>query len=224
MDKKTNSHPPHWTDNRVSRRFLFETTGLAVLGAVTLPLLQSCFTQAFAAKEGIRTYIFRGDQELLGKGRFWLRVDRTPKALNQEKIDLLNEVIDLIVPEDEQPGAKSVGVVYFIDQQLADSQPAERNRFLHGVERIESSSEKLFRRKFIDLETEERIRLLQSMEANKIPYPVGDGYSSTEFFTNLKVMTLKGYYSCPQVWEYLKYPGPSMWIGYPEVLNKTYEI
>lgn len=216
--------PEEFRFNR--RRFIRKTgDGILVLSSLSwFPLSLAGETVAAPTGTGATTYVFRGDPELLGRGKFWFRRRRKPRALNPEQLLLLEELVDVVIPEDEQPGAKSVGVAYFIDRELEDSQPDERNRFLHGLERVENSSRTVFQKEFWELDGPEKIRLCADLEREKIPPAVWKGLSSREFFSRLKRWTVKGYYSCPSVWEHIGYPGPSMWIGYPEISASTFEF
>lgn len=212
-------------DFRLNRRGFIRQTGDGILILSSLSWFPMSFAgESAAAPPEATTYVFRGDPELLGRGAVWLHLRRKLKALNREQFLLLEELVDVIIPEDEQPGAKSVGVAHFIDWELADSLPDERNRFLHGLERAEDSSQAVFQKKFRELDEPEKIRLCADLEGGKIHPPVWKGSSSREFFTNLKRWTVKGYYSCPAVWEHIRYPGPSMWIGYPEISASKFEF
>lgn len=103
---------------------------------------------------------------------------------------LLQELVELIIPTTDTPGAKAAGVNQYIDRVLAMvSDVPEKETFIAGLENMDRLSQKQFGNAFLKLSQKDQITLLQQMESEGRSTPGGS------FFSLLKSMTIYGYYT-----------------------------
>ncbi len=102
-----------------------------------------------------------------------------PSTFSQEEYSLLGELVDMIIPDTETPGAKAVGVHSMLDEDLADG-GAVLTTLRNGLARVGESG-------FGDMSEAERIAMLTA-------YSEGEG-PDREFFDTLKGQTIDLYYA-----------------------------
>lgn len=158
----------------------------------------------------------------------------------QKDFNVLSEATERIYPEDDNgPGAKELGVPYFIDHQLAGSYGNNTQEymqapfhtgtsfqgyqtslkrhevFMEGIRALEQQSQKDYKSSFIDLEADQKDKILEAFEKDKVKMK---GVKSSFFFNLLLNATLAGVYSDPlyggnadmQGWKMKEYPGSQM--------------
>ena len=114
---------------------------------------------------------------------------------------LLAEVVDVIIPETDTPGAKEAGAHQFILRLMRDCYEIEpQQQFFAGLQRVEDRSETTFQKSFTDLSREEQIEIVkETAETDK------------GFFKQVKQFTQVGYFTseigCTQNLQYMPIPG-----------------
>jgi hypothetical protein len=122
--------------------------------------------------------------------------------------DTVVAMIDLILPATDTPGAKAARVNEFMDVILTDwATEGERARFLAGLNEVDSRSNALFGKNFVDVTTFQQTTLLQAFD-DSIDWLHGPVPEKTEnppdfpfiqlkgeFFRSFKLMTIHGYYT-----------------------------
>ncbi len=134
-------------------------------------------------------------------------------TLPADRLNLLAEMADTIIPDTDTPGAKAAAVQEFIALTVESCFPPEkRTLFWQGLEDAERQCQTVYTRSFVDLENAEREPFLQKLES--------DEAASAEpgFFTWLKQLTLHGYFTSETgATQALAYdPIPGVWI--PDLL------
>lgn len=94
-----------------------------------------------------------------------------PKALNASEFETLGELVEMIIPRGETPGARDAGAHLIIDSMLA-SQRARAASFRKGLA------------PFLKLDNAKRLERLTALQAAR-----------DSFFRTLKDMTIDAYYS-----------------------------
>ncbi len=109
--------------------------GFLVMGPSALSLLQSCSREARASWE--------------------------PVFLSPQNAFALEEILDVILPTTDTPGAKDLGIAYFLDTYM-DQVAAEREQrdFTHGAEAFRSLFEQEFNKGVLEGEPEEYEKLV----------------------------------------------------------------
>jgi hypothetical protein len=147
------------------------------------------------------------------------------KALffSTEQFRMVEHLAELIIPEDETPGAKQAGVAEFIDFMVANRVPVStsrdirstddaieagneaQNRFVAGLAWINACSQSLFRREFMQCTAEEQNSLLEQLAYKEKFKPTTE--SGRAFFHMMREYTVVGYYTTKIGLETLGYPG-----------------
>lgn len=149
-----------------------------------------------------RRHVIMGATALAGGAFLSLGAFGQPPTMNKHEFELLTEIVDMIIPATDTPGAKAAGVPLYIDMMLNDwMPPSERQRFLMGLNDVDRGSPS---GDFLYCTPDKRAAILR-----KIDDPDREGYN---FFHQLKELTLRGYYTSePGATEELRYeviPGP----------------
>jgi gluconate 2-dehydrogenase gamma chain len=118
----------------------------------------------------------------------------TPKALNKEQLETVATLAELIIPTTETPGARTALVDRFIDNVLANSRPADKERFLTGLAWMDTRSAALNGGKAFTAATPEQQTALLTRLAAESGQDAED-LPGVPFFTAIKGMTIAGYYS-----------------------------
>lgn len=171
--------------------------------------------------------------------------------LSPEQFNIVEAATERIFPEDESgPGAKALGVAFFIDHQLAGNwgfnsrdymQPPfykgekvqgyqgrlkRREIFDIGLQEIQNYSMQKYKKRFSDLSGEQQDSILKDFEEDKVKLTT---ISPSGFFNILRSCTLEGAYSDPLYggnlnmngWKMKNYPGNQM--AYSQIIEKGYQ-
>jgi hypothetical protein len=166
------------------RRELFRLLSAAAIAPVLSPDLLSLFRQAQPpASYSIRT-------------------------LSPHQNETIIAMIDPIIPATETPGAKGARVNEFMDVILTDWATAdERSRFLAGLNDVDTQSNALFGKNFVEVSATQQLALLHAMDdavdwphdivtdREPVPRDERDSQLRGEFFRVFKKMTIHGYYT-----------------------------
>jgi len=136
---------------------------------------------------------------------------------------LVEQLAEMIIPEDETPGAKQAGVAEFIDFMLANRVPVSgsreirstedaiaagneaQNRFISGLDWINARSQSEFKREFMDCSPEQQNSLLEELAYKAKFQPTTE--SGRAFFQLMRDYTVVGYYTTKIGLQSLGYPG-----------------
>lgn len=139
-----------------------------------------------------------------------------PSFMSSEQNEMCIKLIDIILPKTDTPGASDVGVHMFIDELMAThSKEEEKTDFIAGINKAISAKPE-------DMTVYMTQIAKEAKDNDTAKSKDVDDYKSREFFTQLRSLTLLGYYSSVEIGtEVLKYdPVPGPFIGcYP--LEKT---
>ena len=93
-----------------------------------------------------------------------------PRTLTPEQSEAVLIIGEIILPETDTPGARTARVDRFIDAMLSDYYPAaDRQRFLAGLERLESRAQAAFGARFGALSAERQLQLVQALNRQAFP-------------------------------------------------------
>jgi gluconate 2-dehydrogenase gamma chain len=99
------------------------------------------------------------------------------RVLTADQAKLLEQICEQIIPADQDPGARDVGVIYFIDQQLAGPYKRFRTRYQEGLAAMPAQ--------FLSWSFDQQAKYLQSIE-------------KTPFFEMVIDHTMQGFYGSPR--------------------------
>lgn len=218
--------------NKVSRRNFLKVTGIAAGAAafsgVALPAAQAAATHA--------GHSGGAGSPAVPRGRMFFT--------NNLEFNTLSAASERIFPKDASgPGAKDLGVPYFIDNQLAGGwgynawlymqgpyapgAPTQgyqtallrRDLFRQGLLALNTESNRRYKKNFPDLAPPQQDQILKLCEAGQI---ATEGFTSKFFFGEFKSAVLAGVYADPiyggnnnmDGWRLKDYPGAQMSYAY----------
>ena len=116
------------------------------------------------------------------------------KVFTLQQAATVEAFCEQIVPSDDYPGAKTAGVLYFIDHALADPLARFRPRYDEGLELVNRISQKKFGDVPSGISSSQQIALLQALESGEAA-----GRTGQELFSMIRRHTMQGYYGDPQL-------------------------
>jgi gluconate 2-dehydrogenase gamma chain len=99
----------------------------------------------------------------------------------------MDAVCEQLIPADRDPGAKSAGVVHYIDTQLARAFRKHRQTYRQGLAGIDAASRAKFGGGFADSSAAQQVEILRSIEQDSRP-----------FFDLMLAHTRQGFYGDPR--------------------------
>ena len=130
------------------------------------------------------------------------------RTLTPHQNDTVVVMADLLIPATDTPGAKAARVNEFIDVILTEwATTDERSNFLKGLGDVESQSNALFSKNFVDATVIQQTTLLRSLDDSvdwskrsyhrrgSIPPKDRDSQLRGEFFRVFKTVTSHGYFT-----------------------------
>ncbi len=143
------------------------------------------------------------------------------KFFTASELATITVLCDIIMPADEKSASASqVGVPAYIEFMSKD-QPYLQTPLRGGIKWLDNASMKLFGKNFVQCTTKQRIEIV-----DEIAYPEEvkpEFAQGAAFFTQMRNLTLSGYFTTKQGFDVLGYVGnkPNQWDGVPqEVLDK----
>jgi hypothetical protein len=126
----------------------------------------------------------------------------TRRTLNAHAEQSITIAAERILPATDTPGATAAGVTAFIEKMLTDwHTPAERERFLTGLQDLDVRCRARASRDFVDCAEAEQVAVLDDLDA-----------AQQDWFARLKYLTVYGYCTSevgmralglwPQPWRY----------------------
>ena len=219
--------------SEMTRRSFLKATGIAA-GAAALSggILSAAPVESQAAETHHTAPVSSENSKTSPKGRMFFT--------NDLEFSTLSEASERIFPKDENgPGAKELGVPFFIDIQLGGafgsnareymsgpfSQGAptqgyqtalfKKDLFIQGLLALNKQSQTVFKKNFPDLSDTEKDQILKMCESGSIQT---EGFTSSYFFSVLRSAVIAGVYADPiysgnnsmNGWRMKKYPGAQM--------------
>ena len=155
-----------------------------------------------------------------------------PLFFSPQQYQMVERLAEMIIPEDETPGAKQAGVAEFIDFMVANRVPVStsrdirstddaiaagneaQNRFLAGLDWMNARSHSEFKQDFMDCTPEQQSNLLEELAYKAKFTPTTE--SGRGFFQMIRDYTVIGYYTTKIGLESIGYPGlRTVWPSMP---------
>lgn len=155
-----------------------------------------------------------------------------PLFFSSDQYRTVEHIAEMIVPEDDTPGAKQAGVAEFIDFMVANRVAVSSRgeirsaadairqgddaqvQFIGGIDWINARSKSEFGKLFLDLTGEQQTSLLEELAYKAKFKPTTE--TGREFFQLIRDYTVVGYYTSKVGMESLGYPGlRSVWPKMP---------
>jgi len=155
-----------------------------------------------------------------------------PLFFSPQHYRMVEHLAEMIIPEDETPGAKQAGVAEFIDFMVANRAPVStsrdirstddaiaagdeaQTRFLAGLDWMNARSHSEFKREFMDCTPEQQNTLLEELAYKAKFTPTTE--SGRAFFQMMRDYTVVGYYTTKIGLQSIGYPGlRTVWPAMP---------
>lgn len=156
----------------------------------------------------------------------------TPLFFSPQHYPMVEHIAEMIIPEDDTPGARQAGVAEFIDFMVANRVPVSgsrdvrstedaiemgneaQNSFIAGLDWINARCQSEFGRAFMDCKPEQQNSLMEELAYKAKFKPTTE--SGRAFFQLMRDYTIIGYYTTKIGLESLGYPGlRTMWPKMP---------
>jgi hypothetical protein len=133
-----------------------------------------------------------------------------PRLVSAQQAALLAELVEVIIPATDTPGAKDALAHIFVDLYVKDCYPAlQQQVFLKGLDDLDGASRKQSGRDFLKLSADERLALLKQLERESFER---DEPVEKSFIRMLKNLTLMGFFTsqtgATKTAVYERSPGP----------------
>lgn len=115
----------------------------------------------------------------------------SPSTLSAQQFESVGVLVELIIPTTDTPGAKAALVDRYIDGVLGTANPATRERFVAGLDWLDTRSTTLAGTTFRSATASQQISLLTRLAAE----PSAEEATGVQFFAAIKAMTITGYYT-----------------------------
>lgn len=139
-----------------------------------------------------------------------------PVFLSKEQGALVAEVVEIIIPRTDTPGAKDVGVPAFIDTMLEEVYAQEdRDRYIAGLQAFDDAARTVHGKTFVDLTKAQQTALVKKFNdeavAVELAYDPRPKKLRRPFILMTKELTLLGFFcskpGATEVLQYVAVPG-----------------
>lgn len=140
-----------------------------------------------------------------------------PQFFKPEEFRTVEMLTEMIIPTDDQPGAKEAKVTDYIDfvvYSAAEFEPALQKEWIEGLRLLDELSSKKYAKPFSDISPSQRDKLLAEMSGPendpKVTHP---GFP---FYRLLKAMTLEAFFTSKVgLMDFLEYKGLAFLAEFP---------
>jgi len=144
------------------------------------------------------------------------------RYLSSPDAALLTDICEQLIPRDDAPGATDVGVIHFIDRQLASALSRHQLDYRRGLESFRQTCLAEFKRPFAQLAVHEKIELLRRVESAHVPRELWDKPTAPQFFRLVLSHTMQGFYGAPRHGGNHGYASYRMLgIDYPQIIGRN---
>lgn len=119
------------------------------------------------------------------------------RYLNEVEIDLLDAIVEQIIPTDDFPGGKWANVSNFIDKQLNSYYRKHQLAYREGLAAFEKTVIQVKGKKFEELTFAEQTTMLEKMETGEFSGDYWKDHSASNFFDMVRQHSLQGFYGSP---------------------------
>lgn len=166
----------------LARRELLRRLSLAGFGAATSPAWARAFASLASAEEHAHP-----------AGAVASAADWNPSFLSADQDRLVTAIAEAIIPATDTPGATAAFVNRYVDALLQDADKHERDDFVRGLKWVDDRCRSVFGAPYLECTPQEQNALLTVISSD-------DNQSAAdqigcEFFDDMKVKTIVGYYT-----------------------------
>lgn len=138
-----------------------------------------------------------------------------PLTLTQQELATTRALVDLILPADgDAPSASQVGVEAFIDEWVSAPYPdqqTQRKLIVPGLAWLDTEAQARGKQTFDRVSPQIKASIADDIAFKDKVKPGLE--KPAEFFTRMRTLTLGAYYTTPEGWKQIGYPGNTPFIG-----------
>jgi gluconate 2-dehydrogenase gamma chain len=120
------------------------------------------------------------------------------RFITAQESNLLDALVEQIIPTDEWPGGRDAGVTNFIDLQLTGPYTRFQETYRKGLLAIQKTCNDKFQKRFEVLSFEKQTLFLENMEAGKIEGKDWENGFGQQFFRLIRDHSMQGFYGSPR--------------------------
>jgi len=121
-----------------------------------------------------------------------------PVYFNEEEANLVSDLVDIILPKTDSPGALELGVDAFIDHMVGTCYDNhDQQTFKKGLASIDEESNLIDGQVFLNMSSEKKSQVLTSFESKAGQVEINQEHKP--FFSQLKELTLLGYFTSEEI-------------------------
>jgi hypothetical protein len=137
--------------------------------------------------------------------------------------DLLDAVVDRLIPQPDRPPDRRVVITPFLDQMLfdddtdgfrKDGMPWDQEVWRQAVVGIDETSRTRHGQRFIELDATRQDDVLSAVQSGQAEGAVWEQLSSAAVFAKVLQEVASVYYAHPSAWAEIGWPGPASRRGY----------
>ncbi len=141
----------------------------------------------------------------------------TPKFFKPDEFHTVEVLTEVILPTDDQPGAKEAKVANYIDfvvYSAAEFEPALQKQWIDGLGLVNQLSQKQYGKPFLELSPAQREELLTQMSVPE--HDPKARHPGFPFYRLLKSMTLEAFFTSKVgLVDFLEYKGLTFLTSFP---------
>jgi gluconate 2-dehydrogenase gamma chain len=144
------------------------------------------------------------------------------RYLQEEEINLLDAIVEQIIPTDDFPGGKWANVSNFIDRQLDTYYRKHQPAYREGLSAFEKTVIQMKGKKFEELPFADQTAILEKMNKGEFTGDYWKDHSAADFFDMVRQHSLQGFYGSPVHGgnrEYISYR--MLGLDYPNVIGQN---
>jgi hypothetical protein len=140
-----------------------------------------------------------------------------------EEAQLLDAVVDRLMPQPDRAAGERVVVTPFLDQMLfdddtdgfrKDGMPWDQEAWRQALAGIDQTSDARYGRRFVELDGGEQDAVLAAVQHGEAQGAVWQDLPSAAVFTKVIEQVVSVYYAHPRAWAEIGWPGPASRRGY----------
>lgn len=173
---------------QIDRREAIKRTAMIMGGAVTAPTMMGILNGCTVSNEP----------------------NWTPAFFDKNQAVTIMDIVDIIIPTTDTPGALDVGVPKFIESMIQDVfKEEDRLKFLNGLADFQNSVKEKHGNSFVKLDAEVKLEIVSGLNGSSIKSSERNGMEW--FYMTVKEMSVSGFClseaGATQVLKYDKVPG-----------------
>jgi hypothetical protein len=153
------------------------------------------------------------------------RVHAVPTLMffSQREAQVLEAIVDRLIPQPDRTAGQKVPVTPWIDQMLADDEtdgfrkggmPWDQEVWRQALVGVDQTSQARYSRSFVDLQPDEQDTVLSAVQNGAAEGEVWQSIAADAVFDKVVQEVVSTYYAHPAAWAEIGWPGPASKRGY----------